>query len=81
MAVAPPLVTFLDQLAAANAPTIETLPLDLARQGAMAMVQVMEGPKQPVAAVSDHELATSVGLLPARVYRPVASSDPLPTIA
>lgn len=81
MAVAPELGTFLDQLAAADAPSIETLPLDVARGGAIAMVQATEGPKQPVASVEDRELTTSLGPLRARVYRPVATDGPLPIVA
>jgi acetyl esterase len=81
MPVAPGLVTFLDQVAAADAPSIDTLPLDVARQGAIAMVQAMEGPKQTVAAVEDHELTTSVGSLRVRVYRPTLTPDPLPIVA
>jgi acetyl esterase len=80
MAVAAGLRTFLDQLAAANAPAVESLPLDEAREGAVAMVQAIEGPKQPVASVEDRELVTAAGPLWARVYRPVATDDPLPIV-
>jgi acetyl esterase len=80
MPVAAALGAFLDQLAAADAPTIESLPLDVAREGAIAMVQATEGPKQPVASVEDRELLTSAGPLWARVYRPVATDDPLPIV-
>ncbi len=81
MPVTPAVGTLLDQLAAVNAPSIETLPLDLARQGAIAMVQAMEGPKQPVASVEDRELATRSGRLWARVYRPVPTDESLPIVA
>jgi acetyl esterase len=80
MPVAAALGTFLDQLAAADAPTIESLPLDVAREGAIVMVQATEGPKQPVASVEDRELLTRAGPLRARVYRPVATDDPLPIV-
>lgn len=81
MPVVPALAAFLDQVEAADGPRIETLPLDDARAGAIAMVQATEGPKQPVASVEDRELATSTGPRWARVYRPVATDDPLPLIA
>jgi acetyl esterase len=81
MPVAAALGAFLDQIAGADAPPIESLPLDVAREGAIAMVQATEGPKQPVASVEDRELLTGAGPRWARVYRPVATDDPLPIVA
>jgi len=81
MPVAPGLRAFLDQVAAANAPPLQTLPLDVAREGAVTMVAAYEGPKQPVAAVKDTELATATGTLRARVYRPDTTGDLLPIVA
>ena len=72
---------FLDQVAAADVPPIQTLPLDMARGGAIAMVLATEGPKQPVAVVEDRELATATGNLRARVYRPDTTGELLPIVA
>lgn len=81
MAVAPTLAAFLDQVAAANAPGIETLPLDVGRAGAILMVEATQGPQQPVAAVEDRELPTSAGAVRARVYWPAHTDEALPIIA
>lgn len=81
MPIAPGLTAFLDQVAAADAPPIQTLPLDEAREGAVALVLATEGVKQPVAAVEDRDLPTSAGPLRARVYRPVTTGEALPIVA
>ncbi|HSO95563.1 MAG TPA: alpha/beta hydrolase [Acidimicrobiia bacterium] len=81
MPLTPALGALLDQVAAANAPGIETLPLDVGRAGAIVMVQATEGPKQPVAAIEDRELATSAGAVRARVYWPARTDEPLAVVA
>src|SRR5579859_5552855 len=81
MTLLPTLAAFLDQVAAAGAPGIETLPLDDARAGAIVMVQATQGPRQPVAKVEDRTLATSAGPVRARVYWPEPSGDALPIVA
>lgn len=80
MPVAPGLVGYLDEVNAADAPPFETLPLDVGRAGAIAMVAATAGPKQPVASVEDRELATANGPLWVRVYRPVTTDEPLPIV-
>jgi acetyl esterase len=81
MPVAPGLAGYLAQVAAANAPPIETLPLEDARAYATTAMQATEGPRQSVAWVEDRELSTATGPSWVRVYRPVPTDDPLPVIA
>ncbi len=81
MPVAAPIQAFLDAAASAGAPPLYDLPLDEARANAVLFVQAGEGPKQPVARVEDRTLATRAGPLPAHVYTPVESDQPLPVVA
>ena len=74
MALHPQCKAFLDMLAAAGGPPLETLPLDEARKVPHMMIDA-GGPEQPVAEVDTRIISGPVRPIPVRVYRPTADQD------
>jgi acetyl esterase len=74
MALHPQCKAFLDMLAAAGGPPLETLPLDEARKVPYMMIDA-GGPEQPVAQVDTRVIAGPVRPIPVRVYRPALAQD------
>lgn len=77
--VSPVLQALLDAAAAANLPPVETQPLDVTREGALAFAMSGAGAKQPVAEVTDREVAGPAGDIPVRVYTP-EGDGPFPVV-
>lgn len=74
MALHPQCKAFLDMLAAAGGPPLESLPLDEARKVPYMMIDA-GGPEQPVTQVDTRVIAGPVRPIPVRVYRPTPAPD------
>jgi acetyl esterase/lipase len=60
---------FLDQMAAANAPPLHTLPVEAARQLIIDLF-APKGEREPVAKVEDRRVTGPAGPIPIRIYTP-----------
>ncbi len=78
MALHPAVKALLDQAAAQNAPPLNSLPVEAARQGFRAM-RGMAGAPEPVDSVEDRTVPGPAGEIPVRVYKP-ESDAPLPVL-
>jgi acetyl esterase len=74
MALHPQCKAFLDMLAAAGGPPLESLPLDEARKVPYMMIDA-GGPEEPVAQVDTRIIPGPAQPLPVRVYRPSLAQD------
>jgi acetyl esterase/lipase len=80
MPISPALRALLDASAAADVPPISELPIEMAREGAMAFASLGAGPKEELFGVDDRQVPGPEGLIPVRVYTPIDTEDALPGV-
>ena len=80
MPISPALQAMLDASAAAGVPPIHEQPLAEARAGAINFASLGAGPKEELFGVDDREVPGPDGLIPVRVYTPVATEDAVPGV-
>jgi acetyl esterase len=69
-----------ERVVAAGAPPLYTLPVDEARAADLAAIRDAAGTGEPVHEVIDRHVPGPDGDLPVRIYRPVSTTEPLPTV-
>jgi acetyl esterase len=69
-----------ERVVASGAPPLYTLRVDEARAADLAAIQAAAGTGEPVHEVTDRLLPGPGGDLPVRVYRPSATTEPLPAV-
>src|SRR5688572_16561863 len=80
MPLDPQVKSFIDGLAALNAPSIEEQPVAEARAMVEARSPVLFGPTDPIASTEDRTLSGVAGPIPVRIYRPLDAEGPLPVL-
>src|SRR6476646_3066766 len=70
----------LDASAAAGLPPINEVPIEQTRAGALAFAELGAGPPEEIFGVDDRTIPGPAGLIPVRVYTPVATEAALPGI-
>jgi acetyl esterase len=80
MPLAPALQEYLAPINAMDAPGIDTMPVETARELGNAGVSLGAGPPAPVVEVTDHTIPGPAGDIPVRVYVP-GGAAPFPVVA
>lgn len=80
MSLDPQVRAMRDRALAAGTPPLYTLSIDQARAADLAAIRAAAGTGEPVHQVTDRDIPVPAGDLPIRIYRPVDTAEPLPTL-